>query len=683
MKKVFTGVLGVAAMLLVANAALALDRYPPGPTGTCLDSVTIVQIQNVLATCHPATGDTVLGVGGIITGFDAIPTGFGFYLQSSQGGPYTGIDVFTHGTNYKPIMGLAVGDSVVVEISVTAEFQNGTEIFAPNNNFSGPNIVLRKVNSGNALPPFYVGTTNSLRELPTNPNGELYEGCLVQIPGPMTVARTVGLPFNTFLVVAASNPSDSVLVDGGTLTTYAPPATGSAINLVQGIYEQRTRGFRIQLRDGNDIVTLTPPGVSDAYPIADNQIRILFDRNVTTATATDENNYSLASFGSVDLAVMENQSTVVLTITNGLGHGISETVTISGITGLANGITMTAPTSRTFINGVLSVAEVSAPNPDSLAGTPCLDRSNFAGGGGQFTQGNFGPRLTMTGIVTGAYGNLFYLEDATPVNHGGITVFAPPAPMTVGRKYRIAGLVQEFFGETEFAAITDIADLGAAAVPAPIAVTVGVANRDTCDVNQNINDGEDTESMLVKLSLVKTVQRFSPPPTNGFHVAGQNPTYPDTIFIENLNTVLGTNSASNPNYPPLGTMLNVVGVGHYSGSSFRVAPRNAADITRLGFLGVPPTNPNVLSFSVYPNPARKANVNFTLPIDSDVQLGVFDVAGRQVVELAKGHLPAGSYSRLWSGRDANGKQVGAGVYFYRLKAGNDTRTVRAIMLGSN
>ena len=64
---------------------------------------------------------------------------------------------------------------------------------------------------------------------------------------------------------------------------YARQCRGTVIDMVQGIYEQRTRGYRIQLRDNNDISVATPPNINDAYPIADNQIRVVFDRNVTPA----------------------------------------------------------------------------------------------------------------------------------------------------------------------------------------------------------------------------------------------------------------------------------------------------------------------------------------------------------------------------------------------------------------
>src|SRR5207249_1196567 len=114
---------------------------------------------------------------------------------------------------------------------------------------------------------------------------------------------------------------------------------------------------------------------------------------------------------------------------------------------------------------------------------------------------------------------VYYMMDPGNVNRGGVAAFAPPAVLTIGHKYRLTGQVQEFFGETEFSNIIDATDLGALAVPSPVTVTVGNAARDTCDYSNSLVDGEDYEGRLVTMSWVKTVQRFDPPPTNGFHVA--------------------------------------------------------------------------------------------------------------------------------------------------------------------
>ena len=88
-----------------------------------------------------------------------------------------------------------------------------------------------------------------------------------------------------------------------------------------------------------------------------------------------------------------------------------------------------------------------------------------------------------------------------------------------------------------------------------------------------------------------------------------------------------------------------------------------------------------LAFSVAPNPARRATFSLTLPEEGDVEIGIYDVVGRHVNTVLAGRLPAGNYSREWAGTDDAGRQVGAGVYFARLKAGGINRAIRTVYLG--
>ena len=679
MSKMFTRFLAVAALVCMAGVASATQF----PNATCPDSVTITQIKNGGA-CKPAVADTVAGVGGIIVGFDPIATGFDAFMQNSQGGPFTGIDFFTHSVNTKAApYSFAIGDSIVVEFAKVDAFQGDEEIDAPNGSFGSPNFIVRKVSSGNPLPPFFVGTTTQLKELPTNVFFEGYEGSLVKInqtgPSTLKVARTSltgGLgQNNAFLLVDSSAPSDSVFIDGNKLVVFPPPAVGTPVTSVQGIGNQATRGYRIMLRDGNDIILNTPPDVTDAYPLTDNTILVKFDRNVTTASATTLSNYSLASFGTVNSAVMSGQAAVILNITNGLVHGDLETVTVNGVVGSAAGLPMTTPESKSFYNGVLTAAEIQTANPDSLAPTnpPCLDRSRFAGGGGQISQGNVGIRATMAATSGARYGSIYYMMDPGNPYRGGVAAFAPPAVLTIGHTWRLVGQVQEFFGETEFSNIIDAADQGAATVPTPKLISVIEAARDTCDYTNTVSDGEDFEGRLVTLGAVKVVQRFLTPPTNGFHVADQS--FPDTIFVQNFNGVLNPLVS-----PPLGHVVVLTGVVHYEGGSFRIVPRNYGDIVDLGVAGVGGLA-GKLSFSVAPNPARHATFSFSLPQQSDVEIGIFDVAGRQVQSIFKGSLPAGSYQRVWSGETSDGRVASAGVYFARMKTPGAENSVRAVFLG--
>jgi hypothetical protein len=82
----------------------------------------------------------------------------------------------------------------------------------------------------------------------------------------------------------------------------------------------------------------------------------------------------------------------------------------------------------------------------------------------------------------------------------------------------------------------------------------------------------------------------------------------------------------------------------------------------------------------YPNPFNEeTTIRFNLPRgqSGEVTLEVFDIHGRRVKRLSQvveryvpGNGPAG-YTFTWDGSDSRGQSVSSGVYFYRLKYGDD------------
>jgi hypothetical protein len=69
-----------------------------------------------------------------------------------------------------------------------------------------------------------------------------------------------------------------------------------------------------------------------------------------------------------------------------------------------------------------------------------------------------------------------------------------------------------------------------------------------------------------------------------------------------------------------------------------------------------------------PNPFNpRTSIAFELPRDAAVNLEVFSVSGHRVRRLLQEYRPAGSHQVLWDGRDASGRLVPSGTYFYRLR----------------
>lgn len=87
-------------------------------------------------------------------------------------------------------------------------------------------------------------------------------------------------------------------------------------------------------------------------------------------------------------------------------------------------------------------------------------------------------------------------------------------------------------------------------------------------------------------------------------------------------------------------------------------------------------------FMVYPNPTRgDLTVAFRAPAGaSALELMMFDVAGRKVRTLVRGEVSEGLKRVRWDGRDDQGQDVAAGVYFARLTAGNRTLERQRVMV---
>ncbi|MBM3307716.1 MAG: hypothetical protein FJY74_05270 [Candidatus Eisenbacteria bacterium] len=83
-----------------------------------------------------------------------------------------------------------------------------------------------------------------------------------------------------------------------------------------------------------------------------------------------------------------------------------------------------------------------------------------------------------------------------------------------------------------------------------------------------------------------------------------------------------------------------------------------------------------------PNPFNPVTaIGYDVPAGGGrVTLEVFDVSGRLVRTLVDGFVSEGVRSASWDGRDGEGKEVGSGVYFCRMKAGETEQTVKMTLL---
>jgi hypothetical protein len=71
----------------------------------------------------------------------------------------------------------------------------------------------------------------------------------------------------------------------------------------------------------------------------------------------------------------------------------------------------------------------------------------------------------------------------------------------------------------------------------------------------------------------------------------------------------------------------------------------------------------------YPNPFNPTTtIRYELPRASDVELVIYDILGRKVVQLVDKRQRAGSRKINWDGKNSFGNNVATGMYIYRIIA---------------
>ncbi|MCB0303168.1 MAG: family 16 glycosylhydrolase [Calditrichaeota bacterium] len=95
---------------------------------------------------------------------------------------------------------------------------------------------------------------------------------------------------------------------------------------------------------------------------------------------------------------------------------------------------------------------------------------------------------------------------------------------------------------------------------------------------------------------------------------------------------------------------------------------------------IPPAGGFAL-YQNYPNPFNPETViSYQLSVVSDVELSIYDLLGKKVHTLVNERRPAGRHEVRWDGRDASGQTVGAGVYYYQLRAGTIQQVRKMILM---
>lgn len=108
-------------------------------------------------------------------------------------------------------------------------------------------------------------------------------------------------------------------------------------------------------------------------------------------------------------------------------------------------------------------------------------------------------------------------------------------------------------------------------------------------------------------------------------------------------------------------------------------PQMKADIVLFIQYGEQPTR--YALFQNFPNPFNATTtLHYDMPETGHVRITIFDILGREVIQLVNEEQHYG-YKRInWDGKDINGSLVAPGVYFYRAELGPLTETKKMILM---
>jgi hypothetical protein len=158
-------------------------------------------------------------------------------------------------------------------------------------------------------------------------------------------------------------------------------------------------------------------------------------------------------------------------------------------------------------------------------------------------------------------------------------------------------------------------------------------------------------------------------------------------FDENLNLFGVTGSSAELN--------NFVSINTSTGEGTIIGSIGYQHILGLAFLDEILTsveddnNANIpSSFTLkqnYPNPFNPTTrIEFSLPVESDVKVMIYNLLGQEVARVVDGQMQAGNHSVVWNAGSQSDNIITSGIYFYKLSAigvnGNEFQEIKKMVL---
>lgn len=85
--------------------------------------------------------------------------------------------------------------------------------------------------------------------------------------------------------------------------------------------------------------------------------------------------------------------------------------------------------------------------------------------------------------------------------------------------------------------------------------------------------------------------------------------------------------------------------------------------------------------SNYPNPFTQATtIYYNLPFKTHVNISIYDVSGKKIIDMVNKEEEAGYYQVIWIGQNSSGKIVSPGIYIYQMNTQGFSRTKKMVLI---
>ena len=83
----------------------------------------------------------------------------------------------------------------------------------------------------------------------------------------------------------------------------------------------------------------------------------------------------------------------------------------------------------------------------------------------------------------------------------------------------------------------------------------------------------------------------------------------------------------------------------------------------------------------FPNPFNPSTtLKYSLPLRAHVYITIYDILGKNIYTRENGIQNPGVKSVIWNGTDSFGRPVSAGIYLYKIQAGDFVQTRKMVLL---